>query len=56
MFIAPCWNVRNAVSEDSYDHRVAMTVSVQKQLDAPETRTELARNSFETMPLWMLQC
>ena len=47
--------VRSAVSEDSFDHRTAMTVSVQKPLDATETRTELAQNSFETMPLWMLQ-
>ena len=39
----------------SNDHRVAMTVSVLKQQDVSETRTELARNSFENMPLWMLQ-
>ena len=55
MFSALCWNVRNAVSEDSYDHRVAMTVSVLKQQDVPETRIVIARNSFATMPLWMLQ-
>ena len=40
----------------SYDHRVAMTVSVLKQRDVPETRTVLAQNSFNTMDLWMLQC
>ena len=53
MFSAPCWNVRNAVSGDSYDHRVAMTVSVLKQRDVPDNRTVLAQNIFETMPLWM---
>ena len=55
MFSAPSWNVRNAVSEYPYDHRGAMTVTVQKYQDVSETRTVLAQNSFETMSLWMLQ-
>ena len=50
-----CWNVRNAVSEDPYDHRGAMTVTVQKHPDVPETRAAIALYSFETMSLWMLQ-
>ena len=47
--------VRNAVSEDPYDHRGAMTVTVQNHPAVPETRTVLAQNSFDTMYLWMLQ-
>ena len=55
MFSAPSWNEHNAVSEDPYAHRGAMTMTVQNHPDVTETRTLLARNSFDTMDLWMLQ-